>query len=216
MKIFNKLIAAATVLPILAGLTSCKDQFADYSAAEKLASAQVYFSSENPSEIDGTKQGSTFEVAVSRQNTEGEITVPVTVSCDNANVTIPTSVSFKDGEANATMLCTYVADSLDYNEAVPVVLQLGDEDYSTPYGLSTYSFTFVIPMTWTTLGQATFADNFMFNNSHKITLQQCNQQSNLFRLVNPYGISADEEPDNYKATGTNPWVEFTVYKAGDT
>lgn len=216
MKIVKKLIAAAIALPVLAGLTACKDQFAEYSSPEAISGAQVYFSSENPAEIDGTMDGSTFEVYVSRAVTAGDITVPVKVTCENENVTLPTSVSFKDGQDVAIMTGTYNAANLEYNQEVPVTLEIGDASATTPYGLATYAFNFVIPMTWKTLGDATFYDAFMFNTSHKIKLQQCEQNPRTFRLVNPYGISADEEPGNYVAKDPQDYVEFSIYKAGET
>lgn len=216
MKIVKKLIAAALALPVLAGLTACKDQFAEYSTAEALQSAQVYFSNENPSQINGTKTGSTFEVAVSRANAEGDITVPVVATCENENVTFPATVSFKDGETDAVLTCSYVADSLDYNEEVPVSLSIGGEGYTTPYGLSTYEFKFVIPMTWKSLGDATFEDNFMFANSHKVAVEKCEQNEHLYRLVDPYGIGADEDPEGYDNNGADEYVYFEIYKAGET
>ena len=150
MKIFKNLASALMVLPVLAALTACSDDEGKYTPAEALTNAQVYFSNELPDVVELSKDNSTFDVQVCRINTKGELVAPIVVEQDEANVyAIPTSVTFADGESTANLTIGYDPEALDYNEMHNVVLTIGDETYTTPYGDSSYAFQagVVPPMT---------------------------------------------------------------------
>ncbi|MBQ2585467.1 MAG: hypothetical protein II570_00925, partial [Bacteroidaceae bacterium] len=139
MKAIKKLCAALFVLPILAGLSSCSEKEAEYSAAEKLTNAQVYFSNETASQIEVKKQESSVTVPVMRINTAGALEVPITAKIENAAYAIPSKVTFADGQNTANLVITYNPDNLEYGQEDALTLQIGDASYTTVYGLSTFA-----------------------------------------------------------------------------
>ena len=148
MKAIKKLCAALFVLPILAGLSSCSEKEAEYSAAEKLTNAQVYFSNETASQIEVKKQESSVTVPVMRINTAGALEVPITAKIENAAYAIPSKVTFADGQNTANLVITYNPDNLEYGQEDALTLQIGDAAYTTAYGLSTFAGSLYVAEPW--------------------------------------------------------------------
>ena len=148
MKAIKKLCAALFVLPILAGLSSCSEKEAEYSAAEKLTNAQVYFSNETASQIEVKKQESSVTIPVMRINTAGALEVPITAKIENAAYAIPSKVSFADGQNTANLVITYNPDNLEYGQEDALTLQIGDASYTTAYGLSTFAGSLYVAEPW--------------------------------------------------------------------
>ncbi len=148
MKAIKKLCAALFVLPILAGLSSCSEKEAEYSAAEKLTNAQVYFSNETASQIEVKKQESSVTVPVMRINTAGALEVPITAKIENAAYAIPSKVTFADGQNTANLVITYNPDNLEYGQEDALTLQIGDASYTTAYGLSTFAGSLYVAEPW--------------------------------------------------------------------
>ncbi len=106
-----------------------------------LTGAQAYFSNENASVVELTKSAGSFVVTVNRQNTEGELTVPITATMPDGSIyTVPSTVTFADGSSTADIVITYDPDDLVYGEYTDITLSLGD-DVSTPYGNNSYTFS---------------------------------------------------------------------------
>ena len=148
MKAIKKLCAALFVLPILAGLSSCSEKEAEYSAAEKLTNAQVYFSNETASQIEVKKQESSVTIPVMRINTAGALEVPITAKIENAAYAIPSKVTFADGQNTANLVITYNPDNLEYGQEDALTLQIGDASYTTVYGLSTFAGSLYVAEPW--------------------------------------------------------------------
>ena len=148
MKAIKKLCAALFVLPILAGLSSCSEKEAEYSAAEKLTNAQVYFSNETASQIEVKKQESSVSIPVMRINTAGALEVPITAKIENAAYAIPSKVTFADGQNTANLVITYNPDNLEYGQEDALTLQIGDASYTTVYGLSTFAGSLYVAEPW--------------------------------------------------------------------
>ena len=148
MKAIKKLCAALFVLPILAGLSSCSEKEAEYSAAEKLTNAQVYFSNETASQIEVKKQESSVSIPVMRINTAGALEVPITAKIENAAYAIPSKVTFADGQNTANLVITYNPDNLEYGQEDALTLQIGDASYTTAYGLSTFAGSLYVAEPW--------------------------------------------------------------------
>lgn len=169
MKAIKKLCAALFVLPILAGLSSCSEKEAEYSAAEKLTNAQVYFSNETASQIEVKKQESSVTIPVMRINTAGALEVPITAKIENAAYVIPSKVSFADGQNTANLVITYNPDNLEYGQEDALTLEIGDASYTTAYGLSTFAGSLYVAEPWSdwelynSAGTCTFTYSQMFS-----------------------------------------------------
>lgn len=148
MKAIKKLCAALFVLPILAGLSSCSEKEAEYSAAEKLTNAQVYFSNETASQIEVKKQESSVSIPVMRINTDGALEVPIIAKIENAAYAIPSKVTFADGQNTANLVIIYNPDNLEYGQEDALTLQIGDASYTTVYGLSTFAGSLYVAEPW--------------------------------------------------------------------
>lgn len=138
-KIFRyaKIAVAALVTVAMAACTSDYE----YDTPEALKGAQVYFSNTLPSKIEVNKESGNFDVTLSRQNTEGELTVPLMFTADEGNIyTVPSTVTFADGEATAKIHITFNPDDLVYGNYVGGTISFDADNFSTPYGATSYQF----------------------------------------------------------------------------
>ncbi len=138
-KIFRyaKIAVAALVTVAMAACTSDYE----YDTPEALKGAQVYFSNTLPSKIEVNKESGNFDVTLSRQNTEGELTVPLMFTADEGNIyTVPSTVTFADGEATANIHITFNPDDLVYGNYVGGTISFDADNFSTPFGATSYQF----------------------------------------------------------------------------
>lgn len=190
MKSFNKYMFVA-----LAGcmaLTSCDDvdEYA-YTPADKLTNAQAFFSNELASSVSLSSLESSFDVTISRSTDAAAVSVPVQIEASADYFTVPSSVDFAAGSTTAKLTIGYDADKLgfDNKQTISIVIP---EEYATPYGISTYSFTAVIPAPWKSLGKGTIVDDFVTtfygvdNVSWEVEIQENEMFPGFYRVVNPY------------------------------
>lgn len=202
MKLFNKILSALMVLPLLAGLTACSDEHAEYTPAELLNSFEVYFPTEQINTsvytlTKGSEDGNVFEIVLNRINTKGEVTLNLVSeqSLEKAPVTIPSTVKFEDGASEAKIIASYDPAKMEYDEVDNISISFSGDDYTTPYGFSKYTFSAVIPAPWVSLGYATYTDDCMTtffnveNIPYKVEIQENSLQPGYYRLVNPYGAA---------------------------
>jgi len=120
--------------------TACSDDD-DYTRAT-ISGNQVYFSQDLPTKQDVSVNSTTFVIPVNRQETTEAITVPLVVTGEGLSLfSVPTSVSFPAGSDKADLVLTYDPSTLTYGDYRPISIQIGDENYTTPYGISRYEFT---------------------------------------------------------------------------
>ncbi len=213
MKIFNKLASALMVLPLMAALTAC-DNETEYTPAEALNGAQVFFANDLPSVQNIDIEGTSFDVPINRANTEGDITVKLAVEQDSTNYfTIPESVTFADGEATANITITYDPATQEYDVLYPVTITIADSTYATPYGITSYSFVAGPVAPWEDMGNATYREDLMTtffaveNKEYEVPIQKNSITEGLYRLVNPYGKAYPYNEDgDYDATTNVYWV----------
>lgn len=109
--------------------------------ARKSSGPQVYFSNDISTDIEIDPEASSFSITLMRFDASSSITVPLTVSGAEGSIyTIPSSVSFASGDTEATLVCTYDAESITYGDYTDITIAI-DDDYATPYGLATQTFT---------------------------------------------------------------------------
>lgn len=188
--------SAFLTLFALAALTACSSDDG-YTWAEKLNGEQVYFSNALSSTIELSKAENSVTIPVNRINTNGSVSVPLVVKKGSGSyLNYPSEVTFADGESVANIQATYNPDDIVYGTYVNDTLAIGNEDYTTPYGLSSYSFSFGATE-WadiTTNGgigayredmMTTFfnVDNVVYN----VKIQRSVVTEGVYRIVNPYG-----------------------------
>jgi hypothetical protein len=175
------------------GLTACGDDDAKYTPAEQEPGAQVYFPSTNSSSVSLSTANTSFNVIVNRVVTDEATTVPVTVTGnDEGYYTVPSSVSFAQGESTATLAVSYDPEVVGYDNYTSLTFTLASE-YTTEYGMSSYTVKVGIPAPWKSLGQCTFVEDFLTtfygieNIAYNVEIQENMLQPGYFRLVNAFG-----------------------------
>lgn len=214
MKFINKTLGILSMMSgMLIGFSGCTEEV-DYTPAEKLNGAQIYFPTTMASQIDLSNTETSFIVEVSRANTDSDITANLNVTNESGLFTIPTSVNFAAGESTAKLSIGYDPEALGFDNYQTITIAIADETYTTPYGTSTYTFKAGIPAPWTSLGTATFYDNFLFMNSYEVEIQQNDLDPSTYRLVDPYseGLAAEGYPTE---GAQSEYVEFKLLKPGD-
>lgn len=121
----------------------------------------VYFSNSNSSIAEVDTDDPTITIALQRENTNGELTVPIVVESVTGDFNIPSTATFADGSANASFDITYT----EYQAGMKLELGLPSE-YVNPYlkveGTSTISIslTQLIKVGTVTYGNTTYPTRF--------------------------------------------------------
>lgn len=129
-------------LALVAGLVfaSCDDDD-DYSPATAESGPQVYFHNEVETDIEIDPSASSVSIQLLRANTDGDITVPLTVEGDEGTIyNVPTSVTFDDGESTTDLVISYDPDDISYGVYDEITITI-DDDYDTAYGFNTITIT---------------------------------------------------------------------------
>lgn len=207
-KIFRyaKIAVAALVTVAMAACTSDYE----YDTPEALKGAQVYFSNTLPSKIEVNKESGNFDVTLSRQNTEGELTVPLMFTADEGNIyTVPSTVTFADGEATANIHITFNPDELVYSNYVGGTISFDADNFSTPFGATSYQFKAgASAYEDVEGGKGKFRDGLISALygievlEYDVQIQQDAHTPGIYRVVAPYGQQG--------WSGAKPW-----YKAFD-
>ena len=202
-KIFRyaKIAIAALVTVAMAACTSDYE----YDTPEALKGAQVYFSNTLPSKIEVNKESGNFDVTLSRQNTEGELTVPLMFTADEGNIyTVPSTVTFADGEATANIHVTFNPDELVYGNYVGGTISFDADNFSTPYGATSYKFEAgASAYVDVAGGKGNFRDGLISSAygievlEYDVQIQQDAHTPGIYRVVAPYGQKG--------WSGANPW-----------
>ena len=194
----------------LAGFTACSDSDNDYQWASVPAGDQVYFSKDLPAKQNISNKTNSFTIPVNRVKTADAITVGVALTSDDNFFTAPSSVTFNAGEATANLTISYDGEALAYDDYKSVTLSISDNNYTTPYGASTYTFSAGAPSPFKTLGTGYYEENW-FPASGAVTIAQNTENTNVFRV---YGI-ADFYANEGGAERASEYMEITVCKPGD-
>jgi len=194
MKKIKNIVGVILVLIGMTTVYSCQDDAPDYTPSEKVDSEQVYFPSTNSSKVELSSVESSYDIVVSRVKTDNAITVPLITTGDTDLYNVPSSVNFAQGESTASIKVTYDADEVGFDTFSDLSISI-NEQYASVYGKSEYSFKIGIPAPWKSLGDATYADDFVTtwfgvdNDEYKVEIQEHLLRPGLFRLVNPYGAA---------------------------
>lgn len=216
MRFLNRIKIAFLSLSILTTMAACTEEL-DYTPAEKLTNAQVYFPLTNASKVSLSKNENTFSIDIKRANTDNAITVNLNVTDESNLFNIPTSVAFTAGESVAQIQIGYNPDDFTYDDFKDIKISIADADFTTPYGTSEFAFQAGVPSPYISLGKATFIDAFNMENTegYKVEIQQNQEQPNTFRLVKPYDEAIEEEEWPTKGDQTD-YLTFRVLTPGET
>lgn len=119
-------------------MTACSSDDYDWAT---VSGNQVYFSNELDSIVEISSKATTFEVPISRVNTDEAITVPLKAEQEDGSIfTVPASVNFAAGEKVAKIAISYDPSKITFGKYEKMTLSIADDTYSTDYGFGTYTF----------------------------------------------------------------------------
>lgn len=189
-KIFNKLFLGLAVCGL--AMTACSDD-TDWNPGAPADGQGVFFPSTQANNVLLTETAGSFEVTVYRSTSQGAATVQLTSTPgENASgiFSVPSEVSFADGEATAKFSVAY--KDLEYDVEYALTISAVD---STPYGITDLELKVACPLVWEVVStNATLIDNMFeaFGVSGveiaEITVEKHPAQ-NKYRFKSPYDNS---------------------------
>lgn len=210
--LFTTLLLAVTAL----ALGSCTDEY-EYTAAT-VEGQQVYFSNTLASTQNLSDTESSFNISLNRIMTDGELTVNLTIDDASGIYSMPSSVSFADGEDEVSIPVSYDPTKLEYDVFNDVTIAIADVDYTTPYGNSSYSFSAGMPSPYVSIGTGKFSDTYFGSvlgiESVDVEFLQNQNDPRLIRIMHPYDEYSMENSGD--ASACSEYLQFYVLKAGDT
>lgn len=238
----NKIFKSAYV--VLAGVlalmaASCTDDYT-YDAPTPETGQQVYFSSETQTQWEVSDTETSFNIPIYRANTSGATTVNLTFTASTGNIyTVPSSVTFADGDSVAQITVTYDNSKLVAGTYTGGTIAIADSALTTLYGASTYTFTAGVTA-WEdmtsddgTTTKGYFQDDLVScvygldtPDAWTVTIQKNVKTEGLYRVVQPYAsgyfknyfaATSDENGNDLIIDATDPdYVYFTTFDAGLT
>ena len=211
-------------LPLMAALVSCSDD-SDYDAAQKPTNAQVYFpTTELPTTMNLPLDGTTYTIQLMRQNTEGELTVELITTqseTSSTQVTVPQFVTFPDGQNTVDVVITYDPETTKFDDNNKVTISVADQNVTTPYGSSSYSFTAIKAAPYTSIGTGKYCDLFFYDPEEgspfvPVEILQNDGDPYTFRIVSPTkAFLPIAEEIGFTADGTlSDYLEITIVPSG--
>ena len=180
------------LLAVGCAFTACKDED-DQRPIIPVEGPQVFFSSELPETIELSKSTNSFSIPVTRVDSVGALTVPVTVTLPDGSIfTAPKSVTFADGQKTTNLVISYDPNAIVYGDYTDITVQIGDENVTTPYGNSAFTFS-AGATAWVSMGMATFRDDLVAGTygadpiTYEVEIEKNIVEDGIYRLVYPYG-----------------------------
>lgn len=219
----NKFIMSLIAGAAAAGFTACTDEV-DYTAAEPVAPASVYFSTAVNNEIEIVNGMDSYDVTIYRSEAGAEQVVNISSSVSPAceGITIPSTVTFEAGKNSAPVTMSFDLDKITINLDYTITVSIEGEDVTdTPYYAKTLTFNAKY-LPWTNLGKAIYRDDFIAslyrieNLQWEVEIQEHPVTKGYYRLVDPYKNFAynhlydDSEIHYLYINATNPkqvWIE---------
>lgn len=190
-------------------LGSCTEEF-EYTGAT-IEGEQVYFSNALSSTVNLDPNASEVKIPVNRIQRTGELTVNFNVTTsENCAVSVPSSVTFADGDSVAYLTVTYDPQTIQMGHFDDVTVAIADANYTTPYGSSSYTFSIGLSE-WNTIGTGLYRDAIYVNYygaeqlTYNVEIQENILKPGYYRIVTPYGPGTSFY-NTYVAKGPFTWA----------
>ena len=219
MKTNNKILTSLFVMCMFLGFitTACTDEV-EYTPADKLTTAQVYFPNDLSATINLTPEMTSFQIELRRIIKTEALTVNLTIENENPSIfNVPATATFAAGEDVTNITVVYDPTQLDFDDFTSIRIAVSDENLTSPYGNFVYAFSVGIPAPWITLGKATLLiTDWVWVEDDEVELQQNEIDPTRYRLVEPFAnreMYYSNVPLNDNAA---PYLEFRILPAGST
>lgn len=225
MKKINLILCALACL-LTMSWTACTEDV-DYTPTVPTDGvAGVYFPDGQASSFTLAEDTTAFSFFICRTETAGEKLVNLVIDADSAaatQLTIPTSVTFADGDSIAEIIVTYDPEKLVRGESYTFTASLAITD-AMNYMNTAYEATAKFPVLakWKSIGKGTYHDAYFFYEPYEVEFEQDSVNPNKFRLHLPYMPGFENtavegyEEGSYDTSVMTEYLEFRVLQAGET
>lgn len=169
---------------------------------------QVYFPAQESSLTLDPSDPTTTTIAVMRTNTNGNITVPVTVS-DTSGLFTVSDLRFEDGQSESAITLTF--DKISVGKTYAVSFEITDPQYASKYNSNPVALDFsVLIEKWNSIGKGLWRDDFMTTfykvdyAEYEVEILENDLKPGYYRVVYPYDA---KYPYNEKGD----WDESQTY-----
>lgn len=189
MKSFLKIFILMTVALAAGFFTACSDSDPE---PESVSGEQVYFPESITTDYSISDDVTSISIPVRRIATEAAFSMAVLAEDESGLFTIPSSVSFAAGQAEAELRITFDRKSLEDGTSYPLAFLLNDENNTTPYGNRTLAIT-VTPWPWEELGTGLFRDDWFCsmykggNPEIEVTIHEHKSNKGVYMIEEMYG-----------------------------
>lgn len=194
-----------------------------YQPAEKESGAGVYFADMSAS-VKISMNDESFQFSVMRYDATEKMDVALKATLsENAEglFELPAAASFAEGEKVATVDVAFDPAELEFDTSYTIQVDINDPENTTLYGYSAKTFTVTLPSPWTSLGMATYCDEW-FELKVNVEIEQNDLNPKQFRLANPYIAMAEQyegvlAADGFSSTDIeDEYLQFRLLAPGDT
>lgn len=216
MKAIKKLLYFLAVAGTTMFASSCTEEM-DYTPAPRPAGQQVYFATDMGETVNLELNSSSVTIPVYRVVADEAASFSIFATEESTLFTIPTTVNFAAGENMANLVVTYDYAKLTQDQKYPCTLTIGDTENTSPYGMSSYEFSFVAPAPWTSLGKGTLTDDVITgafgveNQVFTVEIQESDNTPGMYRVVDPY----KDNLYSLSADGTGSSSNYSCYLVVD-
>ena len=214
-KLFRNILFLSSLTLVLA---ACQEEKVEPGEKDLDGCYGVYFPAQDKAVklvLDPADPTST-KITVMRKNSEGEITVPVTVA-DTSNLFKFAPITFKDGQAETTIDVTF--DGIGIGNTYLASLTIEDPAYASKYNSNPISIDVkVLREKWNNLGVGTFDDQgaFMFEAPENVIIRQNDLDKTKYRIYMKYP-DPEKEGEEYAVFSekSDEYLSLRILKSGE-
>ena len=201
-----------------AAMIGCSSDDAEYTPAEPIDGAYIYFSSEAATTYSLNADDTSIVFDVFRNDAEGMLDVPVAIEFaddDYASLfTADNAVIFEDGVKATTWELSFDREAMTEGSDYVLTVTFDDPTLTSPYAASSLTLTLKVPEPWDSMGDAIYIDAWTFDEEYKGELFRHRNNPNRFMLRVPYDTAVEEEGYyEYDGTGAE-YITFTLLQPG--
>lgn len=198
MKKYSFLVA---LLASVTFFTSCEEE-EYWNGYEAEGTAYTFDQPTATYELDATE--TQIVVNLTRSNTSGELTLPVSATIDDAYsqlFTAPESVTFANGSSTADYVIAF--EGLEIGAKYKIALALAEDANISVSGTQSCNITLNLKYTWVEFGTAEITDYFM-GNQGTVNIMKTDGFP-IYRIMEPYkGLEGLDEEN------IAPYIEFRI------
>lgn len=214
-KLFRNILFLSSLTLVLA---ACQEEKVEPGEKDLDGCYGVYFPAQDKAVklvLDPADPTST-KITVMRKNSEGEITVPVTVA-DTSNLFKFAPITFKDGQAETTIDVTF--DGIGIGNTYLASLTIEDPAYASKYNSNPISIDVkVLREKWNNLGVGTWVEHgvFNFDAPENVIIHQNDLDKTKYRIYMRYP-DPEKEGEEYAlySPKSDEYLSLRLLKSGE-